>query len=148
MSDDKKTIDFKNAKLGLFNKKLNKNQRINNNNNILRGLDRVPPPPVKNKPLGKVSNTDEILRQREQDMRAMRDLQRRVESEEYTARVLQIAHDVFVRSQPQLLQTEEERLALAESAVQSGQAFYRMAKEFIEYVATEDFIHSILEEEK
>ena len=148
MSDDKKTIDFKNAKLGLFNKKLNKNQRINNNNNILRGLDRVPLPPVKNKPLGKVSNTDEILRQREQDMRAMRDLQRRVESEEYTARVLQIAHDVFVRSQPQLLQTEEERLALAESAVQSGQAFYRMAKEFIEYVATEDFIHSILEEEK
>lgn len=146
MSDDKKTIDFKKAKLGLFNNKSNKSQRLSNNNDILRGLGRVPPPPLKNKPVAKISSLDEILRQREQDVKDMKELQRRMESDEYTARVLQIAHDVYVRGQPQLLTTEEERLALAESAIQSGQAFYRMAKEFIEYVATEDFIKSILEE--
>lgn len=144
MSDDKKTIDFKKLRRNRANKP---KDAEDGPRGILHSLGKVPPPPKK-KPEAKVLDGLEKLRkQKEQDMKDIEDMKRALESEEYMARVLQIAHDVYVRSQPHLLRTEEERLALAESSVQAGQAFYRIAKEFIEYVATEDFIKSIMKED-
>ena len=153
MSDDKKTIDFKKARLGLFKNKNEKNQKTSQNNDVLRSLNKVPPPPPPRiqpkKPEAKVfNNMDAIRKQRDEDMREMEMLKRRLESEEYISKVLQIAHDVYIRSQPQLLRSEEERLALAESAIQAGQAYYKIAKEFVEYVAMEDFVHAVMKEEE
>ena len=143
MSDDKKPIDFKSAKNKNLKQQLDR-QRINDG--IIRSIGhfKVPPPPAPKKPEARVTN-DSARSQRERDMaREIVELKRKLESEEYMTRVLNIAHDVFVRSQPHLLRNEEERLALAESSIQAGQAFYRIAKEFIEYVATEDFIKEIM----
>ena len=142
MSDDKKPIDFKSAKNKNLKQQLDR-QRINDG--IIRSIGKVtPPPPPPRKPEARVTN-DNVRSQRERDMaREIVELKRKLESEEYMTRVLNIAHDVFVRSQPHLLRNEEERLALAESSIQAGQAFYRIAKEFIEYVATEDFIKEIM----
>jgi hypothetical protein len=148
MGDDKKPIDFKKAKLGLFK---NKDQKSSHNNDVLRSISRVPPPPPQKpkKPDVKVlSNLEAIRKQRDEDLKEMDMIRRRLESEEYVSRVLQIAQDVYVRSQPQLVSDEQERLALAESAIQAGQAYYKIAKEFKEYVAMEDFIHGVMSEEK
>lgn len=147
MSDDKKTIDFKSAK----NKNLKQLiDRQRQNEGIIRSMGKVtpPPPPPPKKQEGKViDKLDQARGQREAEMaKEIASLRRKLESEAYMARVLNVAHDIFVRSQPHLLRNEEERLALAESSVQAGQAFYKIAKEFIEYVSTEDFINEIMKE--
>lgn len=146
MSDDGKPIDFKKAKMVLKNKKLDKNQKQENNN--IRHINR---PPASKKPNGKLfNNLDEFRKQKEvkikDKLKEIEMIKKRLESEEYIYRVLQIAQEVFVNSQPHLLSNEQERMAAAEKSIQAGQTFYKMAKNFMEYVAVEDLINDIMKD--
>jgi hypothetical protein len=141
MSDDKKTIDFKKLRPSLLRKSKSDNS---GSKGTVHSLGKVPPPPKKKYDAKVLDGLEKLRKQREQEVKEINEMKRAMESEEYMARVIQVAHEVYVKAQPHLLRSEEERLALAESSIQAGQAFYRIAKEFIEYVATEDFINNII----
>jgi len=146
MSDDEAPIDFKKAKIMLKNKKYNKNQGPHSGDNV-KNISKIH---SSKKNDGKLfNNFNELRKQKENKikdkLKEIKMIKKRLESEEYTYRVLQIAQEIFVSAKPHLLSTEQERLAVAESSIQAGQAFYKMAKNFVEHVGMEDLISDIME---
>ena len=146
MNDDETPIDFKKAKIMLKNKKSDKNQRLQGVDSV-KNISKLH---ASKKNDGKLfNNFNELRKQKENQikdkLKEIKMIKKRLESEEYTYKVLQIAQEIFVSTKPHLLSTEQERLAVAESSIQAGQAFYKMAKNFVEYVGMEDLIGDIME---
>jgi hypothetical protein len=166
IDDKNKPIDIKNSRLKLEKKREEERRRLNEG--VIRTLGRnvppkkpptkIPEPPKVSDPIklnsardrGASSTQDKTKQLEKEKMRLiqervdqMKEEKRRAETQDYIAVVLEVAQDVYLKSQPQLAKSEEERMAIAERSIQAGQAFYKIAKEFVTYVKTENLINDL-----